>query len=54
MPECFSGLKGQNRIAQGRVSGVTNRNATLGNEEEKVKPSARPGYSKYKPYFGRN
>jgi len=30
MTEYFSGLKGQNIIAQGRVSGGTLRNAALG------------------------
>ncbi len=33
MTECFSGLKGQNIIAQGRVSGGTIRNSALGKGE---------------------
>jgi len=41
----FPGLKGQNILAQGKVSGGTIRNAALGNEAENVNPSARSRFS---------
>lgn len=35
MHKCFSGLKGQNILAQGKVSGGTIRNVALGNMKGK-------------------
>lgn len=53
MTECFSDLKGQDMIAQGRVSGGTLRNAALG-EGDRKETVRENKIVRSEIFFGRN